>query len=155
MLCGALYRTRKIEHKTMKMHLRVCVCVCVQGTASHVERSFPRKTHQQHRAILQIWTVLVCEGAKSKYLFWFEAWWDPGVLLQGAARVVVRGGVPLEVVHELGDRLLHLDRHGCHCMLLPTTLAVHTDLPGRDKETRGTGQVPTSAEGHPRMNEGY
>lgn len=72
------------------------------------------------------------EREDGKYLLRFESGRDPGVLLQRAARVVVRGGVPLEFVHELGYRLLHLDGHGCHCMLLPATLAVHADLPAED-----------------------
>jgi len=63
------------------------------------------------------------------YLLWLEAGGYPSVLFQGAAGVVVGGGVPLEVVHELGDRLLHLHGHGRQCMLLSPTLTVHTDLP--------------------------
>ena len=54
------------------------------------------------------------------YLLRTEGGGDPGVFLQRAARVVVRGGVPLEVVHQLGDGLFHLQRHGCHNMLLYT-----------------------------------
>lgn len=68
-------------------------------------------------------------GRRAKYLLGFESRRHPGVLLQRAARVVVRGGVPLEFVHQLGDRLLHLYGHGCHCMLLTATLAVGADLP--------------------------
>lgn len=70
--------------------------------------------------------------SEGKYLLGLESRRDPGVLLQRAARVVVRGGVPLEFVHELGDRLLHLYGHGCHCMLLAATLAVRADLPEED-----------------------
>lgn len=65
----------------------------------------------------------------SQYLFWFESWWDPGVLLQRTPRVIVGRRVPLEVVHQLCDRLLHLYGHDCHCMILTATLTVHTDFP--------------------------
>ena len=58
------------------------------------------------------------------HLFWAEARWGPGVFLQSTARVVVRGGVPLEVIHELGDGcLLHLQWHRCQNMLLPRALS--------------------------------
>lgn len=80
--------------------------------------------------------IFLCECDNvTSYLLRFESRWHPGVLLQGAAGVVVRGGVSLEVVHQLGDRLLHLYGHGCHCMLLAATLTVHTDLPAVDKMT--------------------
>lgn len=55
-----------------------------------------------------------------RYLLRTEAWGDPHVLLQCTPRVVIRSGISLEVVHELGDGLLHLQRHGCHYMLLYT-----------------------------------
>ena len=63
----------------------------------------------------------ICEKVVGlRYLLRTEAWGHPHVLLQGTARVVIRSGVSLEVVHELGDGLLHLQRHGCHYMLLYT-----------------------------------
>ena len=49
-----------------------------------------------------------------------EAGGNPDVLFQRTSRVIIRGGVPLEVVHQLGDGLFHLQRHGCHNMLLYT-----------------------------------
>lgn len=63
------------------------------------------------------------------YLFGFEPGRHPGVFLQGAARVVVRRGVPLEVIQQLGHGLLHLQRDGRHSMILARTLTVQTDLP--------------------------
>lgn len=54
------------------------------------------------------------------YLLRTEAGWNPDVFLQSASGVIIRGGVPLEVVHQLGDGLLHLQRHGCHNMLCCT-----------------------------------
>ncbi len=58
--------------------------------------------------------------AELVYLLRTEAGGNPGVFLQCTSRVIIRGGVPLEVVHQLGDGLLHLQRHGCHNMLLYT-----------------------------------
>lgn len=88
-----------------------------------------------------------------KYLLGFESGRDPGVLLQRAARVVVRGGVPLEFVHELGDRLLHLHGHGRHCMLLTATLAVRADLP--EGGHRGQGGGPVRPARFPVLLKGY
>lgn len=89
-----------------------------------------------------------CEVAqmsvRCQYLLRFESRWNPGVLLQGTAGVVVRRGVPLEVVHQLGDRLLHLYRHGCHSMLLTATLTVHTDLPTMEKHRERASVKPVS-----------
>lgn len=58
------------------------------------------------------------------YLFRFEAWWHPSVFLQSAAGVVVGGGVPLEVKHELRHRPLHVQSH--HHRLIPLSTA-HTE----------------------------
>lgn len=68
----------------------------------------------------------LCAGCD---LFRLESRWDPGVLLRGTARVVVRDGVSLEVGDQLRHHLLQLARHRTHGMLLSHTLAVHTDLP--------------------------
>lgn len=46
-------------------------------------------------------------GEKQLYLFQPESRWYPGVLLQCAARVVVRGGAALEAKVELADFVLH------------------------------------------------
>lgn len=54
------------------------------------------------------------------YLLGTKAGGDPGVLLQCTSGVIIGGGVPLEVIHQLGDGLLHLQRHGCHNILLQT-----------------------------------
>ena len=109
-----------------------------------IDNSWQNYTVQLHNTILLIFHkdlsgAVQCERkaaqmrVRCKYLFRFESRWYPGILLQGTAWVIVWGWVPLEVVHQLGDRLLHLYRHGCHCMLLTTTLTVHTDLPIMDK----------------------
>lgn len=62
-------------------------------------------------------------------LFRFESGWHPSILLKSTARVIVRCRVPLEVVHQFGHRLLHLQRHGSHNMLLTRALTVETDFP--------------------------
>lgn len=54
------------------------------------------------------------------YLLRTEARGNPDILLQCTSRVIIRGRVSLEVVHQLGDGLFHLQRHGCHNMLLCT-----------------------------------
>lgn len=60
MLCGALHQAIKMKHKTMKMHLRVCVecsltvslvCVCEGGGGG-----FQRRTHLQ--------SCMCCKDAK-------------------------------------------------------------------------------------------
>lgn len=66
-----------------------------------------------------------CSGKSVKrffslYLLRTEARGDPDIFLQCTSRVIIRGGVSLEVVHQLGDGLFHLQRHGCHNMLLYT-----------------------------------
>ncbi len=71
------------------------------------------------------------------YLFGLEPRWDPCVLLRGAAWVVVRDGVSLEVWHELRHHLLQLARHWTHGMLLSHTLAVHADLPVETRTALG------------------
>lgn len=91
------------------------------------------RTQRGHRTLKDEQRCRKLSGGK--YLLGLESGRDPGVLLQGAARVVVRGGVPLEFVHELGDRLLHLHGHGGHCMLLAATLTVRADLPAEDRGT--------------------
>lgn len=73
-----------------------------------------------------------------QYLFRFEAGRHPGVLLQSAARVIVRRGVPLKVVHQLGHGLLHLQRHDRHNMILTRTLTVQTDLPAGNRKKKNT-----------------
>lgn len=75
-----------------------------------------------------------------RYLFRLQPWWDPGILLQGAARVIVRGGVPLEVKHEFADGLLHVQGHHCHHVLFLRALAVQTDLPAKSKGGRWEGK---------------
>lgn len=81
--------------------------------------------------------------SSERYLFRLQPRRDPGVLLQGAARVVVRGRVPLEVKHEFADRLLHLQGHHRHHVLLLRALAVQADLPASSKGGRwGEGQNP-------------
>lgn len=81
--------------------------------------------------------------SSERYLFRLQPRRDPGVLLQGAARVVVRGRVPLEVKHEFADGLLHLQGHHRHHVLLLRALAVQTDLPASSKGGRwGEGQNP-------------
>lgn len=51
------------------------------------------------------------------YLFRAETRGNPDVFLQCTTRVIIGGWVSLEVVHQLGDGLFHLQRHGCHNML--------------------------------------
>lgn len=74
-----------------------------------------------------------------RYLFRLEARRNPGIFLGGAARVVVRDGVSLEVGHQLGHHLLQLSRHRAHGVLLSHTLAVHADLPVETETVIGCG----------------
>lgn len=74
--------------------------------------------------------------SSEQYLFGLQSRRHPGVLLQGAARVIVRGRVPLEVKHEFADGLLHLQGHHRHHVLLLRALAVQTDLPASSKGGR-------------------
>lgn len=68
-----------------------------------------------------VWKFIMCEKVvQLVYLLRTEARGNPDVLLQCTSRVVIRGWVSLEVVHQLGDGLFHLQRHGCHNMLLYT-----------------------------------
>lgn len=62
-------------------------------------------------------------------LLWLDPGRHPGILFRGAARVVVRYGVPLEVRHQLHHHSLQLAGHRANHMLLTHTLTVHTDLP--------------------------
>lgn len=74
------------------------------------------------------------------YLFRLQPGRDPGILLQGAAWVVIWGRVPLEVKHEFADGLLHLQGHHRHHVLLLRALAVQTDLPTSSKGGRWEGR---------------
>lgn len=73
------------------------------------------------------------------YLLRLEPRRDPGVLLGGAARVIVGDGVSLEVRHQPGHHLLQLARHGMHGVLLAHALAVYADLP---EEQRAASEPP-------------
>lgn len=52
-------------------------------------------------------SVLSYEEMMSSHLFGPQTGWDPGVLLQSAARVVVGRGAALEAGRQLADFLLH------------------------------------------------
>lgn len=80
---------------------------------------------------------LCLDSASGYYLFGLESRRDPRVLLGGAARVVVRDGVSLEVWYQLRHHLFQLARHRAHSMLLSHTLAVNTDLPVETRTASG------------------
>lgn len=68
-----------------------------------------------------VWKFIIWEKVvQLVYLLRTEARGNPDILLQCTSRVIIRGWVSLEVVHQLGDGLFHLQRHGCHNMLLYT-----------------------------------
>lgn len=78
------------------------------------------------------------------YLLGLEPRWNPGVLLGGAARVVIGDGVSLEVRHQPCHNLFQLARHRVHGVLLAQTLAVHADLP--EGQTSGLAFAAASME---------
>lgn len=63
------------------------------------------------------------------YLLGLETGRNPGIFLQSTARVIVGRGVPLKVVHELVDGLLHFQRHHGGGVILAWALAMQADLP--------------------------
>ena len=71
----------------------------------------------------------------TSHLFRFQSGWYPGILLQGAATVVVRGGVALGVVIESCQAPIVVDVT-CHVMWLRRTFTVLADFSVKYKKPR-------------------
>lgn len=95
---------------------------------------FPKKLGQLF--LKSAFAQYILASWRYSYLLRFQAGGHPRILLQGTARVVVGGGIPLEVEHELGDGLLHLQRHNCHDVLFLGALTVKANLPARGRERK-------------------
>lgn len=91
------------------------------------------------------------------HLFRLDPGRHPGVFFRGAARVVVRYGVPLEVWHHLHHHPLQLSGHRAHHMLLPHTFTVHTDLPVETGQQSGAEWTPPKqrTQTRPRQNSSW
>lgn len=98
------------------------------------------KSVSQETSMLVYTCACVCFYVGNFYLFRFEARGHPSVFLQSAAGVVVGGGVPLEVKHELRHRPLHVQSHHHRLIPLPTAHTQNMSL-NRDFKSQQTTPV--------------
>lgn len=114
--------------------------VCISTTYIHhkyllpciLKRVLAKKQKKQKKKHLTGKDACVClcrePFRRELYLFWFEAWGHPSIFLQSTAGVVVGGGVPLEVKHELRHRPLHVQSHHHRLIPLPTAYTERMSL---------------------------
>lgn len=62
------------------------------------------------------------------YLLWSEAWGDPGIFLQGTARVIVRGWASLTPKNKVIGFGLHLQWHKCEVLNISAAAHQAIDL---------------------------